>query len=444
MSPPVRVAGWYSSMLLKGAGVAAAVLCSVGCLDTAGLSRCYRAPTVPVAPEAGYASGPPFWIGIDALQTSRRQLTLFSAGQLLYAVGGSAGTQTLASAEQRRVDPEAATTWMPTPSLPTPRSQAAGAVDLDGRLVLLGGSDGANELSSVARLAPNAAEWDEGAPLSAPRRSFAAAVDPCGDIMVMGGSSNGDEALSSVEVFSRGTWSSAPGLTLARSRLAAATDPAGSVWALGGVTKDKVTLTTVESWDLPTHSWKRGPEMTTPRALFAAVYAPDGRIYAIAGGQMHPSSSFSDVASYIKTASVEAFSPVTQRWESVAPLPLASVSHGAVVGADGRIYVVGGDNGNPLGNTTVYGPSIHLSTTRGASGTRSQVTGQNFAANAVVQLWWGDLSGQLIGSGMTDSRGEIATPIEVMIPAVNAGPGVITAMDQRSAYPVRTTFTVTR
>jgi N-acetylneuraminic acid mutarotase len=46
------------------------------------------------------------------------------------------------------------------------------------------------------------------------------------------------------------------------------------------------------------------------------------------------------------TAEVDAYDPCTNKWTTVAPLPVATYAHAAVTGTDGRIYVLGGFGGS--------------------------------------------------------------------------------------------------
>src|SRR3989442_6038070 len=77
-----------------------------------------------------------------------------------------------------------------------------------------------------------------------------------------------------------------------------------------------------------------------------AVAALDGRVYVIGGfgPRMSP------------VATVEAYDPATNEWESRAPLP-EPTHHAAAAVADGRLFVVGGFTGGRVGwsaSPTVY------------------------------------------------------------------------------------------
>jgi N-acetylneuraminic acid mutarotase len=73
--------------------------------------------------------------------------------------------------------------------------------------------------------------------------------------------------------------------------------------------------------------------MPTARYSLGVAAGPDGRIYAIGGVVFGENRAF-DV--------VEAYSPASNSWEVVAPLPSPRALVNAVAAADGRIYVIGG------------------------------------------------------------------------------------------------------
>jgi hypothetical protein len=83
--------------------------------------------------------------------------------------------------------------------------------------------------------------------------------------------------------------------------------------------------------------------MPSARAGLQLVAAPDGKLYAI-GGQA--------TASYGTSAfsTVEAYDPASNQWMTRASLPVGRANMGAALGADGKIYVFGGE-GPPLGPT---------------------------------------------------------------------------------------------
>jgi hypothetical protein len=83
--------------------------------------------------------------------------------------------------------------------------------------------------------------------------------------------------------------------------------------------------------------------MPTPKLEFGAILGPDGKIYVIGGG-----------TNYLNNAgpffnSVEIYDPRTNTWSipgwSESTMPTARKEFSAVIGPNGRIYAIGGANG---------------------------------------------------------------------------------------------------
>jgi hypothetical protein len=167
-----------------------------------------------------------------------------------------------------------------------------------------------------------------------------------------------------------------------------------------------------------------------------AAYAPDRRFYVVGGS---PSTT------------VQAFSPGAD-WAAVAPTAEGHTRGALLTGEDGRLYAFFGasdvqDGGYEWGDTNrieAYGPTVDVSPTTGPAGmTNVRVTGDNFAADAVVQLYWGTReTGTLLRTTTTSATGTF-TNIAVTIPQSAAtGAGRITAVDARARYPAFIPFTV--
>src|SRR5262249_45416498 len=147
----------------------------------------------------------------------------------------------------------------------------------------------------------------------------------------------------------------------------------------------------------------------------AAVTGPDGRVYAVGG---------TIVASGEATATVNAYSPNTNRWTAVAPLANPRAGLETVVTSDGRLYPVGGagtDNTQPLSSVEVYGPVVTTSTAGAAQGETFTVIGSNFAASAKVDVFFGSLSSAPAGTGTTNAAGALMAPVTVVVPNIPSG-----------------------
>ncbi len=123
--------------------------------------------------------------------------------------------------------------------------------------------------------------------------------------------------------------------------------PDGRLYVFGGVNANSpLGLNTVEAYDVHSNTWTFVPPMPTGRAQLAVVNTPDGKIYALGG--------FPDERSWAGSAAVEAFDPSTGTWVARASMPTPRGGLAAALGADGRIYVIGGANSNADGSPILY------------------------------------------------------------------------------------------
>ena len=134
-------------------------------------------------------------------------------------------------------------------------------------------------------------------------------------------------------------------------------------------------LDSLEIYDPRTREWKEGAPLRLARQMAAATFAPDGKLYVFGGyGALGtsvklPEETDAEFAardrldrrlSRAALRSVEAYDPATDSWEDRAPMPAGRQSMGAALGADGRIYVVGGadqySNPAPKAEVFIYDP----------------------------------------------------------------------------------------
>jgi len=167
----------------------------------------------------------------------------------------------------------------------------------------------------------------------------------------------------------------------------------------------------------------RGPNQVS------AVQGADGRFYVVGGA---------------KTV-VEAFTPGAD-FARVADTNEEHDIGRAMVGADGRIYVFFGYSGSPNNDygysmrIEAYGPTLDVSPVAGPRGVTAKLTGDNFAANAQVKLYWGNPDGGQLLKTTTSSATGTFTNVSVVVPASGNGP--FFAVDSRARYPAFIPFTV--
>ncbi|CAE7197578.1 IPP [Symbiodinium sp. CCMP2456] len=252
----------------------------------------------------------------------------------LYAIGGEAGGDALASVERLDVRENR---WVQSAPLRSPRSGCA-AVALSGHIYAVGGCgvDG-EDLRSVERFSLWDSEWEEVPAMSTGRDELAAAA--CGGCLyAMGGSHlvwPVRHVLDSAEQFDprshcTGSWQALPRLSRERCA-AAAVAVRRRLLVLGGCDEDGVALCSAESFDPTAGRWVPLPPMKRPRCNFAA---------AAAGGRVLVAGGYDDNTRDVDT--VEHLDPwQSVGWESVARLPVPRWGVRAASSA-GTIFIVGG------------------------------------------------------------------------------------------------------
>jgi len=161
-----------------------------------------------------------------------------------------------------------------------------------------------------------------------------------------------------------------------------ASGPQGRLFLLGGIggpilesdAPNRRLLRHAEAYDPETNAWSEIAPMQRARQLFAACFGPDGKLYVF-GGYGHEGSitqrpresdaSFARRGDQMRALtpaldSVEVWDPATDSWSWREPMPQGVQTAGAALGADGRIYVIGGSlkfgNPKPVDRVQVYDP----------------------------------------------------------------------------------------
>ena len=251
----------------------------------------------------------------------------------LYVAGGYTGTW---SGLVSYLDPPT-NSWGSVASLPTARAYLGTAVGSDGWVYTIGGQDSSGDLNVVQAFSPTALDW-----------YCSSSVTGC-------------------------TKTSTPPVAMptARSKMAVVADSNGLIYVIGGETASGVYTNVVEAYNPSTRTWTCSVGDTSPGCSSTTI-APmptsrdadadttaDGLIYVIGGNN-----------STGNLTSLEVFDPSTNSWacstadtagsgcssKVLTDLPTARAGAAVATGSDGRLYVVGGNNGSYLSTVEAYQP----------------------------------------------------------------------------------------
>jgi N-acetylneuraminic acid mutarotase len=269
-----------------------------------------------------------------------------AVAHVVAALGGEiyvySGWDGLQPDNQFAVFDPASSTWteLPTPSPDMARYSAAMAA-AGGKLYLIGGRSGplpGTPSDTIQQYDPATQQWHTlTATLPADTVGPEAVTAANGDIYVFGGSVLNDGG-GAVFDPAAGTVTPLPAMpvpTGADQDPGVVAAPDGSIYVIGGgdYAGDAVRRFVPDPSNPATGTWTTDADHPLPngRIRMGAVLGADGRIYILGGAN----------GGYLND--VEAYTP-GGGWAAVAPLPIGVENDEAAVGPDGRIYVFGGDS----------------------------------------------------------------------------------------------------
>lgn len=362
---------------------------------------------------------PHYWSGVVADQ-----------GGKIYSIAGDTENNEAGITSTLRIYDAASDTWSVGASLNTPR-YSPGAAILSGTIYVAGGTTyGAANLSTLETLtlqgalpeptatrtatpSPTATSTPAPTPCSIPSLSWSATspmlarraghrtAEISGTLYVAGGMASLNILATGMLSFDLATqsWSNRPGPLTPRGYAgAAAVD--GQLYLLGGMTTSPMyySLDMIERYNPASNSWTTLAPMPFKRHNFSTVVGPNGHIYLFGGEAYGAVRSWS-----LDTA--DEYNPSTGAWTSLAPMPAKRQLASAVLGSDGAIYVIGGFDWQPSGDTRLS--AVHrydilanswttvtaLPASRiwgaavGLDGGLVQMGGQDFSGNNVSTLY---------------------------------------------------------
>ena len=283
---------------------------------------------------------------------------VLGADQRIYAIGGSdAGDLSVISATVEAYDPRT-NLWSVAPSMKKGRVEFSAAADSDGGLYAFTGY-GVNPNTGAFIDLPSdegydfaSGSWRFLAPPPNPVDGPATAVAG-GQLFVMGGNSNGSNA-NSVQVYdlASGSWDAGAAFSVPASYMGGAATPNGTVYSLSGTNDYTTGLSYFQSLAPGAASWSPLTGIPSPRCRFSAIPNAQGtELFAIAGDNCATSGG---VYQILNSVAVYSFGSGT--WSVGATLPIAVEDYGGVLGADGRIYIMGGWASKATNFVQVYEP----------------------------------------------------------------------------------------
>ncbi|CAB3243823.1 unnamed protein product [Arctia plantaginis] len=205
------------------------------------------------------------WRPCSPMSTPRHRLGVAVMDGLLYAVGGSAGSEYHKTVECYDTERD---TWTSIASMGCARLGVGVAV-VNRLLYAVGGFDGARRIASVECYHPENNCWNEVAPMNIARSG--AGVAAMNQYIYVVGGYDGSQQLASVERYDteRNTWEHVAPVQTARSALSL-TVLDNKLYALGGYDGTSF-LDIVEVYEPASDTWSPGPSLQSARSGHASA-----------------------------------------------------------------------------------------------------------------------------------------------------------------------------
>jgi N-acetylneuraminic acid mutarotase len=278
----------------------------------------------------------------------------------LYAAGGRDDVTRIFVTEE--YDP-ATNTWTDKAAIPTHREAFGFAAAANGKLYAVGGFgtvrlveeyDPATDGWRTATGGVGQLQVDHGG-------GIAVAAAPNGKLYATGGL--GASITTAVEEYDPSTnaWTVKEPMGTRRYLHGLAASANGKLYAVGGFPLSGITpLNTVEEYDPARDDWRNRASLPrAPRLGLGFAAAPNGKLYAVGGGT---NGTVGGVSTTVPIPFVDEYEPLTDTWTTPpprAPLPAPARFRAATAGANGFVYVFGGqdDSGNVLREVQQYNPT---------------------------------------------------------------------------------------
>jgi len=263
----------------------------------------------------------------------------------------------------------AAGAWVSRASMPTARRALAVAV-ANGSLYAIGGANGAGTvLRTVQAYSPSSNTWTSRAALPAPRQGGNGAVAIDGIVYLAGGEDATGALTRSLYAYNASTnlWSTRAAMPVYGACGGSAVI-SGRIYVFSGCTRSstgaQIDARLLHRYNPAANTWTtlKSAPVTHFRPVVRAI---DGKLYVVGGNN----------GSGTAMRRVDIYDPATNTWSTGAGMPTARMNAGAAT-LGGKLYVFGGRNGtvyqnaveayDPVANTWTKRAPMH--TARGALG----------------------------------------------------------------------------
>jgi N-acetylneuraminic acid mutarotase len=249
-------------------------------------------------------------------------------------------------------------TWTLIANLHTARDGHTATLLSNGNVVVAGGENNNNVLSSTEVYSPTTRAWTVAGNLNVARSSASAVLLPAGTVLVAGGCiSNclgGNTASAEIYNSVSASWASTGSMIKGRVYFGMVLLSTGKVLAVGGCTGQNSNgctgvMSAAEIYDPSTGKWTATGSLHTARGAMTATLLQSGNVL-VAGGINAAGNPI---------ASAELYNPSTGKWTATGKLNVPRDEHTATLLANGNVLIAGGEsiNGPSVSQAEIYNPS---------------------------------------------------------------------------------------
>jgi N-acetylneuraminic acid mutarotase len=270
---------------------------------------------------------------------------LLTGGKVLVA-GGENGTNALSSTE---VYASEAPVWTTTMSLNSERAFHTASLLPNGKILVAGGYGSLGSTDTTEIYDPGTLTWALTGSLTNLRYFHTATLLNDGQIFVVGGLGTNSVATDRVDRYDplSGLWKIASPLNLRRYWHTTTLLPNGNVLVAGGRTLSAVLTSTVELYDAATRTWRFTGSLAQPRASHVATLLPNGKVLVASGVGTN---------SYLPAA--ELYDPATGRWTATGSMKAGRTTQTATLLPNGNVLVAGGHSTTGITNgAEIFNPA---------------------------------------------------------------------------------------
>jgi Galactose oxidase, central domain/Kelch motif len=246
-------------------------------------------------------------------------------------------------------------TFSPTGTMTVARMNPTATLLRDGRVLIVGGSDGTNDLGSAELYDPKTGTFRPTGPMNIGRATPTATLLGDGMVLIAGGDEVATDA-STAELYdpSTGSFGRTGSMTTFAYDQTATLLADGRVLIAGGLAFGPEA--SAELYDPATGTFASTGSMEDARVGHTATLLPDGQVL-IAGGE--------DAGGPLVSA--ELFDPKSGTFAPTGSMPIRRTSAAATRLTDGRVLIVGGTDGSdPLASAELYDPRTGRFTATGS------------------------------------------------------------------------------